>query len=847
MKTSERVTDGMTGLLCLVLWILLAPPAIGGTTGIIEGVVLDKRTGEPLPGVNVYLAAMTTGTATNAEGMFALHNVRIGMCELRFTHVGYQTFVLRNVAVHPDLRTRLRVALEPSDVQMDEVVVVQEKPLIQTDVTATAFLVSGEELRALPINKPLDIVGYKPGTTLEGNIRGGKTTEVSYLVDGLPVQELMRGEVTSSLPLSSIVGMSIHTGGFEAQYGNALSGIVNIVTRTGGNDLTVFARASSDHAFGGTQQSKQEEFETSVSGPVIRDRLSFLAAGSGTRSGTRWWQDMQNFFSLPVDRRLNGFGKIEYVASPSLRLGLQILSSDRDWREYEFAWRYNLTGLPPERRTSHRVALTGSQTVGQDFYYTASLSWFTVHSRIGEGGRESVLAQRPYEYDFFLRYVDAGNRSWWMDARQNTYTIKVDASRSAWQDHLVKFGFEFNQYDLTSDLVKLEPKKTYFGKPLINEPQLDFSSRYAYRPRTGSVYVQDKIDVLKEGILLTVGLRYDFLDPRAGRPAIEASLTGDSTYALTTGPVRAASFKHQISPRFGAAMPVMEKGFLFFNLGWYFQNPLFDYLYTGIDRVALGRGVSALTGNPDLEPERSSSWEASFKYSLPLNLVASIAYFKKESTNLTDSKTFVPGDSKLAGSYGFAEFVNNPYASASGIEVMLTRERGDFVTGELSYTYMVAEGTTGSPYDGYYIAQYGLPPARRIAPLSWDQRHTVKLQTTISMPRNFSVSLFLQYHSGRPYTAYPTSTGFEPVVGGFFVLNNARMREYSNIDLRAEKHFALSSTSEALLTLFVDVRNLGNVKNVAWMDSNSRIGGELGDPSGYFVGRRTNVGLQLSF
>ncbi len=832
----------------LALSILIsALTATGGTTGIIEGVVLDKRTGEPLPGVNVYLAAMTAGTTSGAAGTFALHNVRIGVCELRFTHVGYQTFVLRNVAVQPDLRTRLRIALEPSDVQMDEVVVVQEKPLIQTDVTATAFLVGGEELRALPISRPLDIVGYKPGTTVEGNIRGGKTTEVSYLIDGLPMQELMGGEVTGSLPLSSIVGMSIHTGGFEAQYGNALSGIVNIVTRTGGNDFTVFGRASSDHAFGGTQQSRQFEFESSVSGPIIRDRVTFLAAGSGTMTGTRWWQDMQNFFPLPVDRQLNGFGKLEYTASPSLRLGLQLLSSDHDWRDYEFAWRYNLTGLPPERRTSNRVALTASQTAGENFYYTASLSWYTARSRIGEGTRESALAQQPYSYDFFLHYVMSGSRTWWMDARQNTYTFKVDASHTAWPDHLVKVGIEFNQYDLRSDLVKLEPRLTYFGKPLADQPQLDFSSAYSYRPRTGSIYVQDKIDVLREGILLTLGLRYDFLDPRAGRPAIEASLTADSSYVLTLGPVRKAGYKHQLSPRFGAAMPVMEKGFIFFNLGWYFQHPLFDYLYTGIDRVALGKGVSALTGNPDLEPERSTSWEASFKYSLPQNLVVSVAYFRKESTNLTDSKTFVPGDSKLAGSFGFAEFVNNPYASVSGVEVTLTRERGALVTGELSYTYMVAEGTSGSAYDGYYIAQYGLPPARRIAPLSWDQRHTVKLQTTVSIPRNFNVSLFLQYHSGRPYTAYPTSTGFEPVDGGLFVLNNARMREYMNIDLRAEKHFPIPMANEALLTLFVDVRNLANSKNVAWMDSNSRIGGELGDPSGYFTGRRTSVGLQFSF
>jgi len=100
-------------------------------------------------------------------------------------------------------------------------------------------------------------------------------------------------------------------------------------------------------------------------------------------------------------------------------------------------------------------------------------------------------------------------------------------------------------------------------------------------------------------------------------------------------------------------MQVAENGYLFMNMGWYFQYPLFDYLYTGLDRAALARGLSALTGNPDLEPERTLAYELSMRYSFPGNLVASITYFSKQTTNLIDTKTFVPGDSKLVGTYGF--------------------------------------------------------------------------------------------------------------------------------------------------------------------------------------------------
>ncbi len=254
-----------------------------------------------------------------------------------------------------------------------------------------------------------------------------------------------------------------------------------------------------------------------------------------------------------------------------------------------------------------------------------------------------------------------------------------------------------------------------------------------------------------------------------------------------------------------------------------------------------------MTGNPDLEPERSTAWEFALKYSFPLNLVGSLTYFRKESTNLVDTKTFVPGDSKVAGTYGFSEFVNNPYASSSGVEIVLSRDRGEWVTGELSYTFMNAEGTSGSAMDGYYIAQYGLPPGRRIFPLSWDQRHTVKLRVTLNIPGELNLNVFTHWHTGRPYTFYPTSTGFEQINGGTFIQNNDRMPSYVNIDVRCEKYFRFDWWPDAVLTAYVDVRNLSNQKNVAWMDSNRRIGGELDDPSGYFVGRRTRLGIQLTF
>ncbi len=828
----------------LVAWSSLA---IAGTTGILEGTVRDKRTGEPLPGVNVMLSQSRMGTTTDADGKYMIQGVRAGTYEARFSLIGYRSYLVQNVIINADLRTRLNVALESAELQLDEVTVVQEKPLIQRDVTGTTYIMSGDEITLLPVDRSTDVLHLKAGVTSEGNVRGGKSTEVRYLVDGLPVQDVLSGELSANLPTSSITSLTMYTGGFEAEYGNALSGIVNIVTRTGSDIHRWFVRGAKDDLFIGDQNSKTNEFELSASGPILAGKAYYLAAVNGFFTGTRWWQDFQYYYSMPTDKTINGFGKVDYNPKPALRLGTQLLYSHHSWHDYEFNWRYNLAGLPPETRTSYRVAATLSHTPSNSFFYTASLSWLHVVSQIGAGNKTDLESAVPYQYDFFLRFIESGQRAWWSKSTQNNTTGRLDATWKTGDVNFLRFGGEMTLYNLSSDIVKYEPRKTFFGMPLVDEPQLNYSSSYLYKPRAGALYVQDKLDVSSEGALVTAGLRYDFLNPRASRPAIEAIPVADSAYNFPVEAFVPASIKQQISPRFGAAFPIVENGYLYLNLGWYFQYPLFEYLYSGLDRVGLAKGMSAITGNPDLEPERTTMWEISFKYSLLQNIVGSITYFRKETSNQIDSKTFIPGDSKLAGNFGFAEYVNNPYADVTGLEIVFSRDRGEWLTGEISYTYMVAEGTSGSSYDGFYIAQYGLPPAVRTFPLSWDQRHSLKANLSFQSPSGFGVRILTDWHSGLPYTNYPTSTGYDQIVGGRFSENNARMSEYFNMDMKIEQRFTPSWWPSSSLSVYLDIRNVLNDENVKWMDSNGRVGGELGDPSGYFTGRRTRLGVQAEF
>ncbi|HEX9657773.1 MAG TPA: carboxypeptidase-like regulatory domain-containing protein, partial [Bacteroidota bacterium] len=351
------------GLLSVLLALTMPPALLAGTNGILEGNVKDAKTGEPLTGVNVVIVELQQGTTSDSEGRYQIQNVRAGSYQIRFFIIGYTPHLIKNVIINPDLRTRLNIGLEVASIDLDEVVVVQEKPLIQKDVTGTTFIVGSEEIEVLPIDAVTDALRLKPGVTLEGNVRGGKSTEVLYLVDGLPIQDVLEGGLAGTLPNSSVFGASFYVGGLDAEYGNALSGVVNIVTKTGASTHKLVARADKDNLFGGTQNSRTTEFELAGNGPLVENRLYYIGAFNGQLSDTRWWQDFDMFFKSPIDKRFSGFGKLDYLFSPTLRLGLQGLLNVHDWRDYEFNWRYNLGGLPTQKRSAYRFAAILSHSI----------------------------------------------------------------------------------------------------------------------------------------------------------------------------------------------------------------------------------------------------------------------------------------------------------------------------------------------------------------------------------------------------------------------------------------------------------------------------------------------------
>ena len=207
-------------------WILMifsicvfpASMLVAGTAGILEGKAADKNTHEPLVGATVQIVGTAHGTATNLEGYFLINNVEAGSYDVRVTQIGYQTMVYKSVTIRPDLRTKISIDLQSTAVELKEVEVTAERPMIEKDVTSTMFSVSSAQVDRLPIRNVQELLALFPSVTAEGNVRGGKSSEVVYLVDGLPLQDVVSGGAGGALPKSSITEFSIQSGGFEAEY-----------------------------------------------------------------------------------------------------------------------------------------------------------------------------------------------------------------------------------------------------------------------------------------------------------------------------------------------------------------------------------------------------------------------------------------------------------------------------------------------------------------------------------------------------------------------------------------------------------------------------------------------------
>ena len=271
----------------LILMLLLIQFIMAGTTGKIMGTVRDKNTGEPLTGCNVIIEGTSLGAATDQDGHYAIINIPPGIYTLRFSMIGYQAVRVKEVEVNIDLTTTINAELGTEDIQGEAVEVVAEKKMVRKDITASSSRVSSEELENIPVENFSEVVDRQAGV-VAGHFRGGRSGETLYMVDGMPVTDPFSGGIATNVENDAIKELEVITGSFNAEYGKAMSGVVNIVTKDGSNEFSAglqtytgqFFTASHENIYPHIQRAHPtgiNNLQGHLSGAIIKDKLFYYA------------------------------------------------------------------------------------------------------------------------------------------------------------------------------------------------------------------------------------------------------------------------------------------------------------------------------------------------------------------------------------------------------------------------------------------------------------------------------------------------------------------------------------------------------------------------------------------
>ena len=410
--------------------LLLAPAALAQTTGQLSGTVRDAETGEPIIAASVLVEGTTQGASTNIDGEFRIIGVRPGTYTLVASFIGYQTTRTEGVRVNVDLTTTVDIELGSETLQTEEVVVTANAELVRRDLTSSEFRVTSETIDALPVQEIGDILSTQAGVTTSGagiHIRGGRSKEVAYFVDGVRVTDAYDGSVSVQIENEGIEELQIIAGTYNAEYGQANSGIINVVTKDPGTEFegnvelfsgtyavagdggqdALLGRNVEDYplraglpyldvdpySYLGFEPAQYVNGQASLSGPILPNRLGFFTLGRYFRNdgwlyGARIYQPD----GTPGDSSLvplNGFEKYSGQATLKLRvnnsmnLSLTTLASLTmgDGGSNAFDFRRNPDGIRQYRDEGLTANLQFTHTLSNTAFYALNASTYYKRNR----------------------------------------------------------------------------------------------------------------------------------------------------------------------------------------------------------------------------------------------------------------------------------------------------------------------------------------------------------------------------------------------------------------------------------------------------------------------------------
>lgn len=830
-----------------------------GETGKIVGQVLDKDNSEPLPGVNIFLQGTMIGASSDLEGEFFIINIPPGEYIVECSMIGYQTVILENVSVQSDQTTSLFFELSTKVLETaDAIVVVAKRPLVQKDLTASKKVTTSKEIKALPVESFSAILSTQAGVTVGANgalhIRGGRSNEISYMVDGVSVANPYSGSgLGTTVSTNAIEEMTVVSGAFNAEYGNAMSGVVNLVTKDGtskysgnftsyvgdyfSNDKDIFKNID-DIDF-----LNNQNFEGTLSGPLpnfLESKPTFFISAKYRKSegylyGVREHNpsDSANF-NLKADtilvevedkifterieffdewyientgdgaivpmnpsESINLLGKMKFQLNESLILRLKSIYNNNKSKSYDHFYKYNPDG-------TNNFFSNSSHTSARIVHTLSPSTFYELRGAYNFRESKSYLYEDPYDPRYVptdkiqgnpsgTTFAFGGTRNGHSYIKTHSYIGKFDISSQINKKHFVKAGIEAKIHRVNWEFFSVLYDRINYNEPTIlglDSPYHDKAERW---PREASAYLQDKIEF--DNMIMNVGLRYDYFFSNTDYIANLIQPDGD---------VKEATPKHTFSPRLGISFPITSRGIIHFSYGHFSQMPSYSTLYANPD-FKLPKAGTTYFGYGNLRPQKTIMYEMGLQQQLTDAIAIDATVFYRDVRDYLTPQSIKFKD--LDGEHrDYVVYQNQDYANIKGFTLALVHRISPSVpvSLKLDYTFQVAEGNDNNATAFYYNSLSDQVTVREILPLDWDQAHSLYGTITLKPIENASISFIGRLTSGLPYSPYLYRQNYDTTP------NSERKPSSNSIDLLASYKFKFFKFD---FTAFIKIYNLLDTRN----------------------------------
>lgn len=821
-------------LIALHIMIVLLTGWLGSAeaqTGTISGKVSGDD-GTPLVDAIVDVLGTNSWARTNSEGRYSISNVPVGSWSLRARLTGRMR-MQTSVRVDAGRVTVENFSLKEDVVEIPGLVIRRPgKTEIRVKDSALRNLVPAEDLHALPIQSYQEAIELKAGvTSLKGQMhfRGGRSDEILTLINGIASRNPLRAEGVD-LGMLAIISSEQVLGGMDAQYGNALSGVISLTTREGTEHFGGEVRYFTDR-YGERDKSFNyyDRLSLGLGGPFLFPRTNYFLAFQGTYSDTylRSTAEQQEHrfldfvrlgnrqsnatnFSSKLTWRPSGDQKLnlELIRNSSLdgrfhnrwnRMGfVQVISDSAAPTDGSVVRRYGTWSYYPVDSTYIAMNTADHLPIQSDEYEQFALTWrhtlaigkiYNLRaSRQNWSSTTDVLDRQLWEYEqqpnqYYdplnrvdgAYYVTNGDYPFYERRRTSTYTLNGDISTTV-RDHSFMLGGDINYNDFEYLLAHF---------PNVLDANGDYGATRdefrAYNPE-GSFFVQDRW--VYEGMVLNAGIRYDSFS--VGTQVAEAQVSD---------PV-----KTQWSPRIGFAYPISDRDVMSFHYGRLFQVP--DRLF-----IYQGRNISAeARGNPNLEPETTISYQLGVQHLFTDEIYGQFGVFFKDIFGLlTTVDQQIPDLAVTVPTY-----MNGDYATARGFEITLIKNHSRGYSGEINYTYANFSGTASDPNralqsQGNLRDQF--KPTSEV-PLEWDQRHHLSAALRFGNEKDWAAAFVYQFGTGFPYTPEQRQQRRQDPR----LINSERLPSTSALSVQAERFFQIWGQG---VTFYLQATNLLDAKSIA--------------------------------